>query len=393
MNSQSESQFYRRFERKFSNSSLPIVGFLEPFFSSIAAYKPKDSKIKGIMVPHLDRMFTGQARARYTLNADNQMIQPDIPFLYDYFKTFCTLPLTGVYGNNNRWTANDTFVPNLQPLGAAPTLVRLGEHEFTVANAAGVNAPITAAQFRPLANVFSDTQTPDSADRYNETLSYWRQSQFKTSGPAITQLAGDIDSLPGFFRMPDYDWQWFEECISTATQHAKFFHGTTNLYNLGVFSGADVGIYSHVKMNVSYTGQPSRINTVPVDGVIPFHPAIHRQSQANFYWYEKNVKDYHRWTARHATSNARVEIYYQFDGNDVDIDANFHTNGANNANRANPSPRFGPFYGRYQDGSSYEHQIIGCEGSSAAPIHVYDGRMEMIQTHFFSATGEGKQNF
>jgi len=328
------------------------------------------------------------------LNETNQYIQPDIPYLYEFFKIFCSnVGADGIF-HQNRYVQDGTFVPNVAPLAANGGLVRIGGHPFHVSDGANppVLQPILAAEFPVLMNVFNDVPVPDSAERYNETFRFWTQSQFRAGGPAAAQVNLNPTTLADMFRMPDGKMNWFTECINAATTFSKYFHGTTNLGALDVFSGADVGIYSHVRINANDRGEllagNQRHDVVPVPGTIPFHPMVNSQSTASIYWYEERVKDYHRWTARHTTTNARIEIAYRFDGNDVNVDA-LATPAAAQPN----APRHGPFYNTHEDNSRYEHQILGAHGYSAAPIHVYDGRYDMIQQHFYSSKGEGKANF
>jgi len=341
-------------------------------------------------------MFSHNAQGSmsYDLNTHNQLLQPDVPLLYDWFKTYCQLDDNGVYGHNNQYISNGVFVPRPDAPAGHNTHIRLGRHAISVQAAAAVDVETV----RALGSLGIDSVTTDSADRMNECFAFWRESNFRHTGPDTsnnTNIAGANFTATQFadmLRMPNSNWEWFSDCIKEAVTHATFFHGSTNLQSLDVWGSSELGILSTVHFN-----RGNRAAVTAANNTIPWFPRLHREADAYITWYEDNVKDHHRWNARHTLTNSQVQIDWSHRlggaGNATPIDDRGLYSEDPAGTATNPAPRFGPFWDRTRIGVLMPHRILGLQGHSAPEINVLDGREEMILHHFYSFEGKGDINF
>lgn len=209
-NSDEESKFFRKFERKFDLASLPITGFLFPFFASLAAYDPADSRMTYV-IPSFNHMFrtsTVDGITDYRLKDDGHVFcQPCIPHLYDWWKSYCVADDLAA-----RYKVKNTFVP----FHTAGNNLDLGYTRHAM------NA-MTARELRRLAAWGTDSPHPETWTKYTEAHEYWTDSKFATSGPAKASMGqGAVNTISSFMRM-DTKMDWFTDCITCAAQHAKFF--------------------------------------------------------------------------------------------------------------------------------------------------------------------------
>jgi len=372
-NTETESRFYRAFSRKFKPQSLPIAGFLQPQFGSIAAYKPKDQRLTW-MLPSFEAMFT-QAPAQpngynYVLNAENQLIQPNIPVLYEWFKNYTSLDAL-----DDQHTHNEQFVPRK----SQNANFRLGGYEIQ----AGAANVLTHEAVRILGSLGIDQPGVEYNDKLTEALAWWNESRFANNGPADMAAGPAHTRLDAFLRMEGNNWNWFEDCITMASIHAKYFKNPVTMNDLDYTGSSEIGIRCTVRVN-TVADHPEF--TLAANTILWF-PRIKRNAEGTLRWYEKQVKDYHLWNARHTLTDAAVTIHYQtVEGANPAVDRSV-TGLEDSAVQMTPAPRWGPAYSRLKNSNMMNHYTLTLEGNCPAPIEVLDRRINLL-TSFYLAKGQ-----
>lgn len=362
INSAAESRFFRKFERAHKLNSLPIVGFLVPFFGSIAAYDPSDPR-QTWLIPSLNGIFRAEDGEEIITDyrlADNgaNFVQPNIPMLYDFWKAYCI--------EDNlvaRYRVKNTFAP----MHHANTPLGLGYETV-------VPAAMTVANVKFLGSWGIDTPHPESFEKYVEAAGYWRDSKFRHSGPNIYAIGNNAITTIGSFLRMENSMTWFDECISAALEHAKFFQYPKFLSDMDPLAGMEIGLMGRF----TYLTNKS----IRTGGAMSWYNGIVQNPTGGLSWYEENVRDYHKLNFRHVMTNCSVNVKYRdtADGNNNNDRAHHFAFTEAAGTRAK---RWGPWYDCDSQSNAMTHRTTSYYGGSAAQFEVFDRRDTLIRNRFY----------
>jgi hypothetical protein len=348
---QSTSTWLRKFLRDYPLESLPLAGPLEPFFGNLCAYDPKSSKLS-LLVPQLPADVGNKIKGQTGPQNIWNMTQPNTAALFDMMKLYVRRSPTD--DDNN---VDDDFVPFTIATGGDLAGIRL--------------SPAAASDTAKwlFANPAIDVATPDSYLRYSEHYKRWKASKFGITLPSASNNASDFSTIQKYLRMDESN-SWFSECVSMATQQAKFFSDTMNFGKLDWIGTPAVGIHAHVTFNRK---------SQPVMDTVQWYPRFRHEADAYLTTWEPKIGQMPKVIAKHALINAHLSFHWKTDNS---------TEGTViQALQDSDNVRSGPWYNRDANGDALDGAMVILEDDTRDKMKVLDRRDTYILNHYYQAEG------
>jgi hypothetical protein len=372
-----ERSFFNRFKDRFKFEELPVSSILEPYFSTIVATIPADSKYDWIVPTWSTDIFRATVRTTFDPAKGGYLIQPMVPqMLMTLRKAISSFAIDNVANPQQNFDDQDQYIPTRFLAGGQNTNIFGTPIDIDVEAAS--NSIIYGC----------GTRYPFKANPNEIALAgpKWRRSTFREfkysfnlpnnvpRGDQPTRAGNlqntkPINSLEHFLCMEKGEnVSWFTELINQAALHARFFHGVTTLSKIPTTSGTEPLIIS--TMYDIHDGQ-----------AVPDRPShLNLNDNANtgadhLHWYPNIFNEFRAGYVTSREHTEREEVYQAFS---FSTNAEFSIVTPDNTNQirlggTNDYFRTGPYWANTEWASEFRH------GARERAKPMFDGWRTMFQ--------------
>lgn len=321
-----DRSFINRFLDKFKPEELVVSSILEPFFSTLVATLPKDTKYEWIIPQYSTDILRTSFAAPPTHGRGACYIQPMVPYMLRILRTVLTRGhITAINADADEYF-DDRGRYITHSIAAHPAHTTLFGQNF----ATGVDPQDERNTFFSMCGVrypfFTDIDSLAQASaklRDSTFAQYPFGTGFNNSpaaegqNPARPITAGSLDIWMDMGKDSDANMEWFTELKNQAALHARFFEGQTTLSNIPVTSGNEPLILCKYKKKVAGA----------IRANLPIHLNQGGGAARNPAWYPETFKNYlGEFTTTRAGVSREEVLQAMTNGTNGNIDVDYTVN-------------------------------------------------------------------